>query len=804
MAQPVVFSQRNLYGEIGYLDMPSAHMAQDGELSFTVGDIGKSQRYSFAFQALPWFEGSFRYSHVVGRYGGYDYDHYYDRSFGLKIRLVEQGEYMPDISIGSRDVLGTGIYSAEYLALSKKIGAVDLTGGLGWGRLSERSISDNPFGVIWDRMKNRPNDNRWGTFNEQLFRGKKLGAFGGLSWQTPIRGLDVLAEYSSDKYSLDGRFAGGVRQRSPVNVGLSYRPFESIAISGGWMYGTTYGFTVSFRGNAFEDASSALRIGPSVPAAVVRSTDQQKEALRVVSADASGTFEAKQKAQSVERAIYRSDKSVRSVTISSTRLSIVIDSAGSLRAACARFAHIAFAHALAVDTVVVNNLSDAPAVACAIDQGDKDSAVRTDSSASAVIQPSVQSWLPLDAPSAAGTSDFEAKLRAKMADQALVLYAVDLKHSDVTVYFGNGRYRKTSEAAGRIVRLLMASAPPSVEFFHLVPVSYGIPMQEITVARSMIERTIVAEGAPDEIYGAVAVAGAAMDTPLLDQAIDKTYPTFRWSIDPKMTEHIFDPDKPLQFLFYANASGEVELAQGWSVSSAWTFNLWNDYQYDRPAGSNLPHVRTDLLKYVHDGKYGMASLQTDYRFRLTPEVFASAKAGYLEDMYAGAGGQVLWRPNGSRLSFGADLYQVWKRDFDRLFGLQKFNVLTGHVSVYYESPWYGLVFKAHAGRFLARDYGASVEVTRRFSSGVEVGAFSTFTNVPFHKFGEGSFDKGLIIRIPLQWALPIFSQSSYDLHMSSLTRDGGQRLEGDDSLYDETQRTSHGEISENFGDFLSP
>ena len=170
----------------------------------------------------------------------------------------------------------------------------------------------------------------------------------------------------------------------------------------------------------------------------------------------------------------------------------------------------------------------------------------------------------------------------------------------------------------------------------------------------------------------------------------------------------------------------------------------------------------------------------------------------------GAGAQVLWRPENSRLTFGMDIYQVWKRDFNRLFGAQNYNILTGHASVYYQSPWYGLNFKVHVGRYLAGDYGATFEVTREFLSGVEVGAYATFTNVPFSKFGEGSFDKGIILRIPFEWGLPIESQSAYELRLNSLTRDGGQRLLSDDFLYDETRRTSYGEIAQHVDDIVEP
>ena len=60
-------------------------------------------------------------------------------------------------------------------------------------------------------------------------------------------------------------------------------------------------------------------------------------------------------------------------------------------------------------------------------------------------------------------------------------------------------------------------------------------------------------------------------------------------------------------------------------------------------------------------------------------------------------------PENQRWSLDADLFDVEERNFDRLFGLQKYHVVTGHVSLFYESPWYGLIFGVHAGQYLAGD-----------------------------------------------------------------------------------------------------
>jgi len=173
-------------------------------------------------------------------------------------------------------------------------------------------------------------------------------------------------------------------------------------------------------------------------------------------------------------------------------------------------------------------------------------------------------------------------------------------------------------------------------------------------------------------------------------------------------------------------------------------------------------------------------------------------------MYMGAGVQILWRPDDSRVSLGGDVYQVWKRDYDRLFGHQGYHVVTGHVSLYYRSPWYGLNFAVHGGRYLAGDYGGTLEVTRRFSTGIEIGAWATFTDVPFGRFGRGSFDKGIFIRIPFDLGMPLAGPADYDLRLASFARDGGQRLAGDDSLYGATLGTSREEISRHLDDLVTP
>lgn len=793
---------RNTYGQVGILDMPSAHMAPDGQLAFTVGNIGGTQRYTLSFQALPWLETAFRYSFVVKGY--------YDRSLAIKMRLLQESVYLPDVSLGLCNLLGTGIYSCEYLAASKRIGSFDFTSGLGWGRLADNNVLPNPFGLVFSSFKTRapplPTVGFTGVVNYgQFFHGPKVGVFGGVVWHTPLDGLNFLAEYSSDHYTYEKSFSVGPRfkVRSPVNVGLSYKLADTVSASAGWFYGTTYGFTISLSGDP-TTPGAPTRIGPQIPPPTVRDDAQQQRSLRLMydrngrlAAEKAGgpwvhvPTEAERTKQDLMQALLSESRGVRDIELQGKTLVVDAQARDNSQAQCARYAQIASAAGTAATTIAMADLqnSNGTVIFCPV-------AVRANYAADRA--PSGP-----DADKAADTeANLERTLRAGFAEQSLTLDALSLGTSELWLYYENARYQQESEAAGRIVRLLMAAAPPSVEFFHLTPVLHGVPMQEITVSRSAVERATLAHGTASELGKAIALDAPPLDNPALEQA--NLYPRFKWSIGPSLRENFFDPDRPLQVQLLAIANAEVEVARGWALEATLTGNIYNNYSFARTSNSVLPHVRSDAMLYVQKGEYGIFDLDGVYRTRLARDVFAEVKAGYLEDMYTGGGAQVLWRPEDSRIAIGVDFYDVWKRDFDRLFGLQGYHVFTGHASIYYRSPWYGLNFNLHAGRYLAGDYGATFEVTRRFSTGVEIGAFATFTNVPFSKFGEGSFDKGIIIHIPFEWSLPIYSQSSYDLILHALTRDGGQRLYDDDSLYEETRGTSYDDLTQHLDDIVEP
>ena len=80
------------------------------------------------------------------------------------------------------------------------------------------------------------------------------------------------------------------------------------------------------------------------------------------------------------------------------------------------------------------------------------------------------------------------------------------------------------------------------------------------------------------------------------------------------------------------------------------------------------------------------------------------------------------------------------------------------------------------GRYLAKDFGVTFDISRTFESGVRVGAFATFTDVSAEEFGEGRFDKGIYLIVPLDLLYNKHGRSSVGIAYRPLMRDGGQQL----------------------------
>ena len=161
------------FGLPGIVDLPTARRFPDGELIVTQQLHKSLARSGISFQALPRVGVSFRYTgHGVN--GGEAYGRInHDRSFDAHISILSERKYIPAISIGLRDFIGTGWYSSEYIVGTKSFRNFEFTGGLGFGRLAGRDSFSNPLSVFSSRFSQRDSAaaGKGGTQVNQLVSG---------------------------------------------------------------------------------------------------------------------------------------------------------------------------------------------------------------------------------------------------------------------------------------------------------------------------------------------------------------------------------------------------------------------------------------------------------------------------------------------------------------------------------------------------------------------------------------------------------------------------------------------------------
>jgi hypothetical protein len=785
------------------IEMPTARMEPDGELSASFQYLRHNERFNLGFQALPWLQAHFQYSGLT-HYNS-QYSVYWDRSFGLKARLWDETPLVPAVSLGIDDLVGTGIFGGEYLVASKRLGDVDTSFGMGWGIYGSTNLFRNPLALISNSFNSRnASPTSGGTSFNLLFHGQKVGLFGGATWHTPIDGLSLIAEYSSNTYQRE-RISGNLLPKSQLNYEVVYKVSNATTLNLGWLYGTTLGGGITFSFDAVHPQYPQT-IEPPPPPVAVRTDEQRLRALEALGAMGDPRrFQQNQvfETRSADRngfvdALWQQSDDYIDIKIRQNMLDLTISGMISITR-CATIARLLQGVAVDINRVKLSNAAEKYSISCLVPR----TIQRPPISATFLSTVDLQHIknLPIQVQTIDATmltsktnrAKAEKTIRAAITGQHIFVHALSLGEGELVIYYQNDHYLSESAAVDRIVRILTKEAPPEIEKFRLIAVSYGIPLQEFNVLRAPVERSYEQE---DETVfnNSISVVRPGLSQPVLAQANNANYPKFSWNIYPQMHQALFDPNQPLGVQFLATTTAAVELAPGFAISGGGEVNLYDNFNTSRTSDSLLPHVRSDFVKYFTQGKNGIGWLRADYGFRLSPEIFASVRAGYLESMFAGAGGEILWRPQGSRWALGADAYEVWQRDFDRLLGLQHYHQSTGHVSLYYDSPWYGLNFELRAGKYLAGDNGVTIQITRRFSTGVEIGAFFTKTNVSSALFGEGSFDKGIIIRIPLNWVAPFETQSQIAMDLRPVQRDGGQVLSGDATLYDVTRATSEGEL----------
>jgi hypothetical protein len=281
------------------------------------------------------------------------------------------------------------------------------------------------------------------------------------------------------------------------------------------------------------------------------------------------------------------------------------------------------------------------------------------------------------------------------------------------------------------------------------------------------------------------LTGESID--MLPATFEQSPKRFVLSIGPGYQQTLGGPNGFLLYQISANAYGELRLTRDAWIGADANIGLINNYnKFTYTAPSSLPRVRTYLREYLTTSRFTIPFLQLTKVGRLGPNQFYSVYGGLLESMFAGVGGEWLYRPQDSRFAIGVDVNEVWQRGFRQDFSMLGYRAFTGHVTAYWDTGWQGVQVNLSVGQYLAKDKGATLDISKHFRNGVVMGAYATRTNVSSAQFGEGSFDKGIYVSIPFDAMFTRSSGGVAVLRWSPLTRDGGAMLDRQYPLYNLT------------------
>ena len=382
--------------------------------------------------------------------------------------------------------------------------------------------------------------------------------------------------------------------------------------------------------------------------------------------------------------------------------------------------------------------------------------------------------------------NWEGIARQLRQNAGIRIEQISRRGSELYIDGYQANYYYSAKGMGRAARILGNDVGEDFDWYTFRTTRLGMPIVDTSMKRDTFEAYLDGRATEDDLRRSTEVSVPAdVEREVLYTQTKKPWGG-GYSIGYR--QNLGGPDGFILYQVAANFSGSVFFRPNvWLTGtvSADIINNYDKFRFDAP--SNLPRVRTDLRQYSTTSDVMMPNLQFNVARRLGRDIYGMAYAGYLEWMYAGVGGELLYRPMGESWAVGGNLNYVRQRDYDQHFGLRDYSITTGHATLYYTfDAKERVVGSLSAGRYLAGDYGATINLARVFDNGMTMGAYATKTNVSAAEFGEGSFDKGIYFSIPLDTVLPRSTRSRATINWAPLIRDGGAMLNRKYPLYNLT------------------
>lgn len=269
---------------------------------------------------------------------------------------------------------------------------------------------------------------------------------------------------------------------------------------------------------------------------------------------------------------------------------------------------------------------------------------------------------------------------------------------------------------------------------------------------------------------------------------------------------------PKSNTFFGSATGKFKFALGlslgingfiyddlfYSVRLGWVIfsQLGSLHCVDRLNPSQLPNVRTDIVRYLRKRGITFEEAYLQKNWNLGQGWYAKLALGYFEEEYGGVATELLYYPVNQHWAVGCEGAILPKRTPSGLGFTDEIRQYEGFVPTHHKflgsqffvdfyAEWVDacLDFKFKVGKFLANDYGIRNEITRYFPSGLRVSIWYTLTNGHDKINGRTYYDKGVSLSMPLDIFYTYTDRSRWGYGLSAWLRDVGVIAETGYKLY---------------------
>ncbi len=384
----------------------------------------------------------------------------------------------------------------------------------------------------------------------------------------------------------------------------------------------------------------------------------------------------------------------------------------------------------------------------------------------------------------------------------VLLYDIKRDTHTVSAGLSLSPYHSAPWQIGAAARNIANHAGPATEEITIFPSAYNLRGPSVSLNRRDLEQALGRhQGSADEIW-ANAVFNAKENhssfssrAHALNQFGLKSY---KFILDNQMS--LAEEDSGTLYRSSVIFETEGPDVMGWlHTGTAIRLNLADNLariNEIRPPAF-LP-VRSNIADFAAK-TFGLERAYAALTHSLTPEIHTMGAAGYLEEMYGGAGGEILYRPFGLRYALGADAWLALKRDpisdLNLMFNGDR--LISGHLNGWYEFPDENLSASLKLGRFLAEDFGGRFGLTKTFDNGAKLEGFLTYTNLAdFDLFGGTTHAyHGVRLSVPLGGSGYLPPGSDIRLTAAPFGRDTGQSLDAPIKLYEATQGFSQSHLA---------